>query len=213
MHPKNFIILTLSVTIIFAVTTPGRVQGQEIIEPGIGDPYPLEICLLSDEPLEDDPEIFDYQGQEVRVCCNDCMSRFADEAFLHVDAIKKRLIEQQKPVYPLKKCIVTGKALDGDAVDFVFRNRLFRLSSSDAEVELKKNPSKYFGDLDFAVIEKQKGSYPLKTCVVSDKALGDDAIDHVIANQLVRLADFDQILEFNKNPGKYLYKIRSAAGG
>lgn len=209
MSSKCFSLFATFALVLTSLTWQ-NLGAQEIVDPNIGDPYPLEVCILSGEPLDDSPEIFTHEGQEIRVCCSDCKSKFAGEAYLRVDEINAALKKEQKPFYPLDKCIVTGKELGADAVDFVFRNRLFRLSSSAAEAELKKAPAKYFADLDAAVVEKQKGSYPLKTCVVSDKPLGDDAIDHVVANQLVRLAGFDQLTAFNENPGKFLVKIREA---
>lgn len=51
-------------------------------------------------------------------------------------------------------------------------------------------------------------AYPLKTCVVSGKSIGGEVIGHVVANQLVKLAGFDQLMTFNENPGKYLATIR-----
>ncbi len=210
MHSKLFITFSTILTLVLANFTQQGLQAQEIIEPDIGDPYPLEICILTGEPLEEGHEVFNYEGREVRVCCSDCKSKFTEEAYIRVDEINASLAKEQKPFYPLKKCIVTGKALGSDALDVVFRNRLFCLSASDAEIELKKQPGKYFADLDAAVIEKQTAAYPLKTCAVSGKTLGDDAIDHVVANQLVRLADFDQLTAFNENPGKYLAIIRAA---
>lgn len=204
---------SLFATVLFALltgVTQQNLEAQETADSDIGDPYSLEICVLSGEPLDDGPEIFTHEGQEIRVCCSDCKSKFSEESYLRVDEINVALKKEQLPFYPLDKCIVTGKELGSDAVDFVFRNRLFRLSSSTAVEELKKAPAKYFAALDAAVVEKQKDSYPLKTCVVSDKPLGDDAIDHVVANQLVRLAGFDQLTAFNENPGKYLAKIREA---
>lgn len=210
MNPKLFIKSPVALALFLASIIQLNLRAEEIIEPDIGDPYPLETCILSGESLEEDPEIFDYQGQEVRVCCSDCKTRFSDEAYLRADEINAQIVKEQTPFYPLKKCIVTGKDLAANAVDFVFRNRLFRLASSEAEVELKKDPGKYFGDLDLAVVEKQKNSYPLKTCVISGQALGDESIEHVVANQLVRLAGFDQLTVFNENPGKYLAVIRAA---
>ncbi len=209
MFLKNLSLLATSALVLTSLTQY-NLSAQEIVEPDIGDPYPLEVCIMSGEPLDDGPEIFSHEGQEVRVCCSDCKSQFTSEAYLRIDEINAALIKEQKPFYPLDKCVVTGKQLGDDAVDVIFRNRLFRLSSSAAKEELKKSPSKYFAALDAAVVEKQADSYPLKVCVVSEQPLDDAAIDHVVANQLVRLAGFDQLTPFNENPGKYLFKIQEA---
>ncbi|MFK5922205.1 MAG: hypothetical protein QM496_08495 [Verrucomicrobiota bacterium] len=183
---------------------------EELIEPEIGDPYPLEICILSGETLEEDYELIEHQGQEIRVCCSDCKSKFTAESYIRVDELNALLITEQMPVYPLEKCIVTGKALEQNPIDFIFRNRLFRISSEAAKDKIKQQPTKYFDILDAAVIAKQSKNYPLKTCLVSGKTLTDGAIDHVIANQLVRLADFEQLAAFEENPGKYLRILHEA---
>jgi hypothetical protein len=207
MKAQSFIILLTSIALLLS---QNNLQAQEIIDPDVGDVYPLETCILSGEILEDDPEIFDLEGQEIRVCCDDCKTKFTEESYIRVDELNALIKEKQLPFYPLKKCLVTGKNLGTDAVNFVFRNRLFRLSSDEAKAKIKSAPGKYFGDLDQAVIEKQLSNYPLKVCVVSGEKLADESIDHVIANQLVRLAAFDQLSEFNENPGKYLAKIQEA---
>lgn len=210
MTSKYFTIFSAVLVFILFDTTQSGFRAQEIADPGIGDPYPLVNCILSGEPLDEGLETIDYQGREIRVCCADCASRFANEADIRIDEINAVLIEQQKPWYPLDKCIVTGKALGKETIDYIFRNRLFRLSSLEAVAKLEKAPAQYFGELDLAVVEKQSKDYPLKTCVVSGKALDDGAIDHVVANMLVRLAGYDQLAAFNENPGKYLEKIRDA---
>ncbi len=208
---KKIILSFTLVVFSLVVISLKLVQAQEVIDPATGDPYPLENCVLSDEPLEEKHELIDFQGREIRVCCSDCVTRFSEETDFRISEINRQLIEQQKPFYPLDKCIVTGKALGDGTIDHIFRNRLFRLSSLEAVAKLEKAPAQYFGELDLAVVEKQLKDYPLKTCVVSDKPLGDGAVDHVVANQLVRLAGFDQLAGFNENPGKYLAKVREAA--
>lgn len=210
MNSKYFTIFSVSLVLILSNTTRQELQAQEIVDPGIGDPYPLVNCVLSDEPLDEEYKTIDHQGREIRVCCSDCVTRFSEETDFRISEIDRRLIEQQKPYYPLDKCIVTGKALGDGTIEHIFRNRLFRLSSLEAVAKLEKSPAQYFGDLDLAVIEKQLKDYPLKTCVVSDKPLDDNAVDHVVANQLIRLAGYDQLTAFNENPGKYLKKIRDA---
>ncbi len=208
MKKTTSLIAAMAIPLIVFGLNPS--YGQEVVAPEIGDPYPLVNCILSSEPLDEGFEILDYQGREVRVCCADCASRFSDEGDIHINEINALLIEQQKPLYPLDKCIVTGNALGKGTIEHIFRNRLFRLASLEAVAKLEKAPAQYFGELDLTVIEKQSKDYPLKNCVVSGKALDDSAIDHVVANQLVRLAGYDHLAAFNENPGKYLTKIRDA---
>lgn len=44
-------------------------------------PYPLQTCIVSDEPLDASrrPVSINYQGQEVRVCCRECKDEFQND--------------------------------------------------------------------------------------------------------------------------------------
>jgi hypothetical protein len=41
-------------------------------------PYPLETCIVSDEKLGSmgKPVVFEYQGQEIKLCCKGCRKDF-----------------------------------------------------------------------------------------------------------------------------------------
>ena len=72
---------------------------------------------------------------------------------------------------------------------------------------------------DAAWLAKAKADYPLKTCVVSDEAIGGsmgDGIDYVYKqdgkpDRLVRFCCKDCVKDFNKDPAKYLKEIDEAA--
>jgi hypothetical protein len=142
----------------------------------------------------------------------ECKDRFFQEAYFVMSKIDEQIVAQQRPHYPLTTCIVDDKPLaDKDAINHVFRNRLFRVCGDKCRAALEKEPVKFFGKLDAAVVEKQKPKYSLKKCIVSGKPLGKDAFDHVVANQLVRLASLEQVERFNRHPGKFLEQLREAA--
>jgi YHS domain-containing protein len=44
-------------------------------------PYPLQTCIVSDEPLDASrhPISINYQGQEVQVCCRECKRDFQND--------------------------------------------------------------------------------------------------------------------------------------
>ncbi len=44
-------------------------------------PYPLKACIVSDEEFDKDmkPYTFTYQGQEIKLCCKDCLKDFNKE--------------------------------------------------------------------------------------------------------------------------------------
>ena len=40
-------------------------------------PYPLNKCIVSDDAFDHGkPVVFAYQGQEIKLCCNDCRKDF-----------------------------------------------------------------------------------------------------------------------------------------
>jgi hypothetical protein len=51
-------------------------------------------------------------------------------------------------------------------------------------------------------------SYPLRTCVVCDQPLGDQAIEFVHDGQKVKVCSEEHRAEFAKDPAKYLRKIK-----
>lgn len=72
---------------------------------------------------------------------------------------------------------------------------------------------------DAAWLAQAKAAYPLKTCVVSDEAIGDamgEGIDYVYRQEgkpdrLVRFCCKDCRKDFDKEPAKYLKLIDEAA--
>ncbi len=174
------------------------------------DPFPLSECPVCGTPLE--AKTIVVQGPiDIPVCSKDCADSARQNMGDLVRTIEKRIIEQQLPFYPLTTCVVDDTKL-GEGVGFnhVFRNRLFRLCSEDCRIKLEAEPADYFELLNEAVIKKQKATYPLTTCLVSDQPLGADAVDYVVANQLVRLAQESLKAKFNRQAGLYMEKLREA---
>jgi hypothetical protein len=197
--------------ILFGAVSAFAWAAAEEPDPGIGDPYPLENCFILDQPLDRVVMIMD-RGREIRVCCKECRDRYFQEAYTVLARINEQIVQEQRPHYPLKTCVVDDKPLQEKAtVELVFRNRLFRLCSEKCGDALQKQPAKCFGKLDFSVIESQKPNYPLRTCLVTGKPLGDTAFDYVIANRLVRLSSLEQVSPFNRTPAKYLQKLTEAS--
>ena len=174
------------------------------------DPYPLVECVVCDSALDEDAEFLDIDGREIRVCGNiTCGADFYDSMDRWLEEADHRMTDQQRSLYPLTTCLVSGDSLEtSGAVEIVLFNRLFLLCGEDCTKTLKEDPKKYFGQLNKAVIEKQKPNYPLDKCIVSGQALDENAIDYVVANQLVRLADKEQIEAFDRMAGKYLAELR-----
>ncbi len=68
---------------------------------------------------------------------------------------------------------------------------------------------------DAALVEKQKAAYPVDTCVVTGKKLGEHGapVDYLYKGRLVRFCCAGCISSFEKEPAKYLAKLDEAAKG
>lgn len=103
----------------------------------------------------------------------------------------------------------------GDNVTSVIGNRLFAFCCPGCESEARHNPAEYLEKLDAAVVEDQLAGYPMETCVVSGQPLDSmgGAIDHVVANRLVRLCCAGCLPRVEANPARVLDVIDEARGG
>ena len=57
-------------------------------------PYPLETCVVSGEKLGSmgKPYVFTHEGQEIKLCCKDCLKDFKKEPAKYM----KKIEEAQK---------------------------------------------------------------------------------------------------------------------
>jgi len=176
-----------------------------------GDPYPLDTCPVSGEKLGADgaPVIENIDGREVRFCCADCVAKYKAKTGEYEKKLDAAIAGQQKPIYPLDTCVVSGEKLGGsmgEPVDYVYKNRLIRCCCKDCIGKFEKDPGKYLVALDKAAIEKQKAAYPLDTCVVSGEKLGGamgEPVDVVLNNRLFRFCCASCAEKVKKDPLKY----------
>ncbi len=121
-------------------------------------------------------------------------------------------VKEQKAIYPLDTCLVSGEKLGGEMgapVDYVHQGRLVRFCCKSCIGKFQKDPAKYLKTLDASVVKAQKDKYPLSTCVVSGEKLGDmgEPIDYVYQGRLVRFCCGDCIDKFKENPEQYLKNL------
>ncbi len=199
----------VTITALTGIGLAAPAGGAEPGDSGTGDQFPLISCAVTETQLDRKALVFSHQGREIRTCCLDCEDDMKKDFDSWIRKIDDRIVAQQEDYYPLTTCVVDGKSLEQTAsLDFVFRNRLFLLCSFECQEKLTAKPAEFFTRLNQAVIKQQTPSYPLTTCIVSGKTLGEKAINHVVGNQLVRLFDSTQLNRFDENPGKYLADLR-----
>lgn len=126
------------------------------------------------------------------------------------------------PVYgqdrlPVGACVVCGQKLRSisSARVFYHANRPIYVCSRACETKFWTDSFALLQKMDEMIIEYQKDSYPLETCVVSGNTLGDrgDIVDLVYGNQLIRFCSFRCRGEFLRNPHSYLDQLKNDDGG
>lgn len=55
-------------------------------------PYPLTTCIVAGDKLDDEPCVFEYQGRQIKLCCNGCKKDFDKEPAKFI----KKLEEAEK---------------------------------------------------------------------------------------------------------------------
>lgn len=184
----------------------------------VGDPYALDTCPITGKKLGSmgDPVVKLYDSREVRFCCSGCPDKFEKDKVANFTKIDEKIIKDQAPLYPLKTSVVTGKDLPAKSFEFVYGNRLIRLGAEGEKADFLKDPKKYLGTLDKAVVEQQGKDYALKTCPVSKEEFGGDMgepVDLVIAGRLVRLCCKACKKDVEKDPAKFVAIVDAAQRG
>jgi hypothetical protein len=108
---------------------------------------------------------------------------------------------------------VTGEKLGADAVDYVHGTRLVRLAGKDSVALFLKDPKAYMAQVDKALIDAQRPSYPLTTCIVSGKTLGGEMgepIEYLYGTRLIRFCCKECPHKFEQDPTPYLSRLDRA---
>ena len=55
-------------------------------------PYTLDKCIVSDEKLGEHgkPYVFTHEGQEIKLCCKDCLKDFKKEPAAYLKKLEKK---------------------------------------------------------------------------------------------------------------------------
>jgi len=116
--------------------------------------------------------------------------------------------------YPLTTCPVSGEPLGamGDPVVIEYEGREIRFCCPSCEAPFKEDPTSFLIKINEQLIEQQKPTYPLETCVVSGEKLGGmgEPFDYVHDNRLVRFCCRACVAEFQSDPAQYFEQIDQA---
>ena len=62
-------------------------------------PYPLKVCVVSDEKFGGDmgdPYVFTYEGREVKLCCKGCLDDFKKDTAKYVKKMEEAEAKAKK---------------------------------------------------------------------------------------------------------------------
>jgi len=176
--------------------------------------YPLTYCVVSGAPLGSmgEPVRRVHAGREAKFCCAGCIPQFEADPAAYFEEVDAALIKDQRALYPLDACVVSGRKLTDDAVEFLIGDRLYRTCSQECRQAVESAPTAYRQKLDAATIAAQRESYALDVCPVSGMELGSMGPPHeyVYQGRLVRFCCAGCVDGFESNPGAALEQIDKA---
>jgi len=115
-------------------------------------PYPLNLCVVSNEKLDSmgEPFVFVHEGREVKLCCKDCRKDFDKNTAKFVAKIDEAA-KKVKP-YPLQFCVVSDEKLDsmGEPFVFIHDGQEIKLCCKDCKKDFDKNAAKFTAKLSKA---------------------------------------------------------------
>lgn len=184
----------------------------------VGDPYPFDTCVVDGTKLGADAATVVLrdtmplaEGRQLRFCSAACEAKFKAAPLNYLAKLDEEIRKTQLASYPLDHCIVMiEKKLDANAQNVVYGNRLYRMCCDKCVVNFDKNLDRYVRVYEKLLTTKQRGKYPLRTCVVTGVELPEKPFDLVIGTRLVRLADETAAKKFYENPAEYLTKLDEA---
>jgi YHS domain-containing protein len=178
---------------------------------------PFSQCVVSNKKLcaSEKPAVVEYKGRKIYFIDGEARKRFQADPEPFVAKYDKALIEVQSSFYPLDYCVVTGTKFSEKKkpVHYLHHGRLVRFCCSSLIPKFKESSKKYMAELDKAIVDQQLASYPLDRCVVSDIKLnkgGEDGVNLIYGNQLVRVNCNSCAQRFHDNPLKYMAKLYTA---
>ncbi|MCC6230338.1 MAG: hypothetical protein IT432_14080 [Phycisphaerales bacterium] len=115
--------------------------------------------------------------------------------------------------YPLSTCPISGGKLGsmGDPIVKIYDGREVRFCCKSCPPKFENDLAQNIATLDKAIINDQAPLYPLKTSVVSGKALPEKPVEFVYGNRLVRVASADEKTAFMIKPDTFIAELDKAA--
>lgn len=81
--------LALLLTVAVVVTTVAADKKTTDPKAAKAKPYPLKICVVTDDELKKDAFTYVFQGREIKLCCDECKKDFEKEPAKYVKILEE----------------------------------------------------------------------------------------------------------------------------
>ena len=98
MKAKKFILTAALLTGLAAGTMSARADDKHEHGDKKPKPYTLDKCIVSDEKLGEHGKayVFTHEGQEIKLCCKDCLKDFKKEPAKYLKKIEDAQKKEKK---------------------------------------------------------------------------------------------------------------------
>lgn len=181
----------------------------------IGDPYPLDVDIVSGKPLGDHPTVLVLkdqrdalqEGRQLKFAGEDSKERFLSNPREYLTKLDNAIIDAQSKSYPLDRDVVEIDRMLTERFEFVYGNRCYVVGRAKNIDNFVKQAGRYVKSFDKLIMSRDRAKYPLDTSVVSGAKLPEKPYDLVVASRLVRLVDEAEAKTLLEDPRPYLAKL------
>ncbi|HEX6813380.1 MAG TPA: hypothetical protein VF384_17300 [Planctomycetota bacterium] len=175
--------------------------------------YPLDVCVVSGETIDASAVTVEAGGRSFKLCCDKCSAKLEKDVATYTKKLDEAIVAQQLPRYPLNTCPVSGEKLGGmgETTQLVVDGTLVQLCCAKCSKKATAEGAAIAQKVRDAAFAAQSAKYALKTCPVSGKDLGAQAVNTMFGTTLVRTCCPKCIAAIEKEPAKYLAKLAPAA--
>lgn len=177
--------------------------------------YPMNSCIACGKIWgpEDTPLDLVRQGRLIRVCNEACVKPFDVQSAKWFKVLDDQIIAAQTASYPLTQCPLSHEPLGKKPKYAVVGTRLIEVCCGDCRQEVLGDPAKsaaILKQVDEALVAAQSQDYPLETCVVDGKPLGESKVQRLHGVTLVRFCSADCEAKFAESPREHVAKVAAA---
>ena len=93
-------LLAIAVAVLGFTTASAADQKPAAAPAAKAKPYPLKVCVVSDEKFGGDmgdPYVFTHEGREVKLCCKGCLDDFKKDSAKYVKKMEAAEAKDAKP--------------------------------------------------------------------------------------------------------------------